>query len=165
MDLTRILQNWTGTADLMDDAELGLVCCTLQMRDFGGKQRFAGYIRTVETIGDFTAVREFAYSPGRGMVLVVNAKALPWSAMIGDSIAAAAIDNGWEGIIVNGMVRDASQLSTMPIGIRALGTSPRRSLTDGNSLRDVPVSFGGVTFVPGAPVWVDEDGIVTAANR
>lgn len=164
MDWTNLLQSWTGTADLIDEAELGLVSCDLQMRDFGGKMRFAGTIHTVETIGDFTAVREFAQSPGRGGILVVDAHALSWSAMLGGNIAAAAVSNGWEGVVVNGMVRDTAELSKLPIGIRALGTSPKRSLTDGNSRRDVPVSFGGVTLFPGAPMWVDEDGIVAGAS-
>lgn len=165
MDWTGFLRNWTGTADLIDETELGLVACDLQMRDFGGKKRFAGTIHTVDTIGDFTAVRECAQSPGQGAILVVDAHALPWSAMLGDNIASAAISNGWEGIVVNGMVRDAAELSKLPIGIRALGTSPKRSLTDGNSRRDVPVSFGGITFRPGAPMWADEDGIVTSPVR
>ncbi len=50
---------------------------------------------------------------------------------------------------MHGAVRDASTLRTLEIGIKALGTNPRKSTKTGDGERDVPVSFGGVTFVPG----------------
>jgi regulator of ribonuclease activity A len=48
----------------------------------------------------------------------------------------------------------------MPIGVKALGTHPLKSVKKGIGERDVPVRFGGVEFLPGAYLYVDEDGIL-----
>jgi regulator of ribonuclease activity A len=50
----------------------------------------------------------------------------------------------------------------MDIGLMALGTNPRRSAKAGAGETDVPVTFGGVVFTPGAYLYADEDGIVVA---
>ena len=60
-------------------------------------------------------------------------------------------------------MRDASTLRTLDIGIKALGTNPRKSTKTGAGERDVAVSFGGVTFVPGEIAYSDDDGIVVVA--
>jgi regulator of ribonuclease activity A len=65
--------------------------------------------------------------------------------------------------VINGAVRDASTLRTLDIGIKALGTNPRKSTKTGAGERDVPVEFGGVTFVPGDIAHSDDDGIVVVA--
>ena len=51
-------------------------------------------------------------------------------------------------------------LRTLDIGIKALGTNPRKSTKTGAGDRDVTVSFGGVDFVPGEMLYADSDGIV-----
>ncbi len=69
--------------------------------------------------------------------------------------------NGWNGIIVNGCIRDAAAMSTMDIGVKALGSHPRKTKKLGDGARDIPVTFGGVTFeATGDYVVCDEDGIV-----
>lgn len=49
-------------------------------------------------------------------------------ALVGDNLAALAIKNGWEGIIINGCVRDSAVMADMDIGIRALDTHPKKSV-------------------------------------
>ena len=66
----------------------------------------------------------------------------------------------WSGVIVHGAVRDAAALRTIDVGIKALGTNPRKGTKTGEGERDVPVEFGGVTFVPGEIAYGDADGIV-----
>jgi regulator of ribonuclease activity A len=48
----------------------------------------------------------------------------------------------------------------MPIGVKALGTNPRKSTKTGAGEKDVPVTFGGTTFHPGDQVFADDDGLV-----
>ena len=69
----------------------------------------------------------------------------------------------WAGLIVLGAVRDAATLRTLAIGIKALGTNPRKSSKTGAGERDVPVSFGGVSFAPGDVAYSDDDGIVVTS--
>jgi regulator of ribonuclease activity A len=46
---------------------------------------------------------------------------------------------------------------------RLLGPT-RKSAKTGAGQRDVPVSFGGVTFTPGDHVYSDADGILVAGE-
>jgi regulator of ribonuclease activity A len=74
-------------------------------------------------------------------------------------IAGAALENGWVGIVLWGCVRDVAALRELPLGIKALGSNPRASSKSGAGEIDVPVTFGGVTFRPGATLYGDGDGI------
>jgi regulator of ribonuclease activity A len=60
-------------------------------------------------------------------------------------------------------VRDAAALRRIDIGIKALGTNPRKSSKAGAGERNVEISLGGVTFVPGDVAHSDDDGIVVVA--
>jgi regulator of ribonuclease activity A len=51
-------------------------------------------------------------------------------------------------------------LRTLDIGIKALGTNPRKSTKTGAGQRDVAVTFGGLTFIPGEIAHSDDDGII-----
>jgi regulator of ribonuclease activity A len=84
------------------------------------------------------------------------------TALIGDLIAALGRDHGWAGAIVHGAIRDSATIDTLDFGIKALGTNPRRSAKAGAGETDIPVSFGGVSFVPGQWLYSDEDGILVA---
>lgn len=88
------------------------------------------------------------------------------TALVGDLIAELGRSNGWVGLIVNGAVRDSAVLRGIDIGIKALGTNPRKSTKTGAGQRDVEITLGGVTFTPGDIAYSDDDGIVvvTADN-
>jgi len=92
-------------------------------------------------------------------VIVVDADGSVHCAMLGDRMADVAHSNGWEGLIINGAVRDVVLLGQLDIGVKALVTNPRRSHKHGAGQRDVPVAFGGVVFAPGATLVSDEDGL------
>ena len=62
--------------------------------------------------------------------------------------------------MVNGAVRDVEALGDLDLGIKALGSNPRKSAKRQRGQVDVPVSFGGVTFRPGEHLYSDEDGVV-----
>ena len=84
--------------------------------------------------------------------------------MVGDVIAGLGQSNGWSGLIINGAVRDSAILRTLDIGIKAMGTNPRKSTKTGAGVRDAAVELGGVVFVPGQVVYSDDDGIVVVAK-
>ena len=149
-----------STADLMDERPDELASCEVQLRDFGGRTRFNGRVRTVRCLEDNVLLRTMLSTPGSGQVLVVDGGGSFRTALMGDSIARSAVDHGWAGVVINGCVRDTAELARLPIGIRALGSNPRRSAKAGAGAVDVPVTFGGATFVPGAELHADEDGIV-----
>jgi regulator of ribonuclease activity A len=151
---------FTPTADLYDEHGEALQSCDLQLRQFGAVHNFTGTVRTVRCREDNVLLKDVLSHPGRGEVLVVDGDGSLHSALMGDMIARAAVENGWEGVIINGAVRDVAILATLDLGIRALGSNPRKSVKLGAGEVDVPVSFGGVTFTPGDEVSADDDGIV-----
>ena len=61
-------------------------------------------------------------------------------------------------------MRDAATLRTLDIGVKALGTNPRKGTKTGDGQRDVAVEFGGVVFVPGETAYSDDDGIVVVGD-
>lgn len=79
---------------------------------------------------------------------------------MGDLIAASAVENGWAGVIVNGAIRDRVAMAALPLGVKALGSNPRKSAKDGVGEVDVPVTIAGVVFTPGRHVWADADGVL-----
>ncbi|AMO59005.1 RraA family protein [Mycolicibacterium phlei] len=148
------------TADLVDEIGPDVRSCDLQFRQFGARTQFAGPITTVKCFQDNALLKSVLSQPGNGGVLVIDGDGSLHTALVGDVIAGLGVTNGWAGIIVNGAVRDAATLRTLDIGIKALGTNPRKSTKTGEGQRDVAVEFGGVMFVPGHIVHSDEDGIV-----
>lgn len=152
------------TADLVDEIGSNVRSCDLQLRQFGGRTQFAGPITTVKCFEDNALLKSVLSEPGNGGVLVVDGDGSLHTALVGDIIAGLGVDNGWAGLIINGAVRDAAMLPTLDIGIKALGTNPRKSGKTGDGQRDVAVEFGGVVFVPGHTVYSDDDGVVVVAD-
>src|SRR5215210_4336251 len=148
------------TADLYDEHGDALQSCDLQFRQFGDRSRFSGRAVTVRCHQDNALVKSVLAEPGAGRVLVVDGGGSLHTALMGDLIAGSALANGWSGVVIHGAVRDVAVLRTLELGIKALGSNPRRSAKTGAGERDVTVSFGGATFVPGALVFSDDDGVV-----
>ncbi|BBY74803.1 putative 4-hydroxy-4-methyl-2-oxoglutarate aldolase [Mycolicibacterium parafortuitum] len=148
------------TADLVDEIGPDVRSCDLQFRQFGGRSEFAGPITTVRCFEDNALLKSVLSEPGDGGVLVIDGDGSVHTALVGDVIAELGRSNGWSGLIVNGAVRDASTLRTLDIGIKALGTNPRKSTKTGDGERDAVVEFGGVVFTPGDIAYSDDDGIV-----
>ena len=148
------------TADLVDDIGADVRSCDVQFRQFGGRTEFAGPVTTVRCLQDNALLKSVLSEPGNGGVLVIDGAGSLHTALVGDVIAELGRFNGWVGLIVHGAVRDAATLRTLDIGIKALGTNPRKSTKTGAGERDVVVSLGGVEFIPGDIAFSDDDGIV-----
>ena len=151
------------TADLVDDIGPEVRSCDLQFRQFGARTEFAGPISTVRCFQDNALLKSILSEPGNGGVLVIDGGGSVHTALVGDLIAELARSNGWAGLIVNGAVRDAAALRGIDIGIKALGTNPRKSTKTGAGDRDIEISLGGVAFVPGEVAYSDDDGVVDVA--
>ena len=153
------------TADLVDDIGPEVRSCDVQFRQFGARAQFAGPIVTVRCHEDNALLKSVLSEPGDGRVLVVDGGGSLHTALVGDVIADLGRRNGWAGLIVYGAVRDAAVLRTLAIGIKALGTNPRKSAKTGAGNRDITVAIGGVDFTPGDLAFSDEDGIVAMTAR
>ena len=65
-------------------------------------------------------------------------------------------------VTVHGSAAEALAHGPYDIGVFALGTHPQKSVKKGAGDQDIPVTFGGVTFVPGHWLYADEDGVIVA---
>lgn len=149
-----------ATADLYDELEEGIQSLSLQLRSFGLRSAFDGPIRTVRCWEDNALVKAVLASPGAGSVLVVDGGGSLETALMGDLIAASAVANGWAGVVINGAIRDSVAIDGLDLGVKALGTNPRKSAKLGAGEADVTLEFGGVVFRPGVRLFSDEDGIL-----
>ncbi|HEW97045.1 MAG: putative 4-hydroxy-4-methyl-2-oxoglutarate aldolase [Candidatus Parabeggiatoa sp. nov. 3] len=134
-------------------------------RSFGGRATFSGQINTVKVYDDCLLVQEIVNQPGQGKVLVVDGGGSLRCALVGKVIAQLAADKGWEGIIVDGCIRDVATLAQMNIGIKALNSYPLSNTKNGRGDHNVPVTFAGLTFFPKHYVYADADGIIVAESQ
>jgi regulator of ribonuclease activity A len=153
------------TADLYDDHSDKLSVASPLFMMCGQKACFGGEIVTIKCHEDNSLVRETLGTDGKGKVLVIDGGGSLRCALVGDRLAQKAIDNGWEGIIVNGCIRDSVLINEMATGVKMLNTNPAKSVKRGIGLLNETVRFAEVVFKPGAFVYADADGIVLADEK
>ena len=133
--------------------------------DYGARRRFSGPVVTVKCFEDNSLVRDLVRSEGRGRVLVVDGGGSTRRALLGDQLAASAAENGWNGLLIYGCVRDVEILRTLDLGVKALGANPVKTDKRGEGQLDVPVDVGGVRIVPGRYLYADDNGVVVALRN
>jgi regulator of ribonuclease activity A len=149
-----------NTADLYDERGEELASVSLQFQSLGGRTHFSGPVRTIRCFQDNALVKSTLATAGNGAVLVVDGGGSLGTALMGDMIAESAVANGWAGVIINGAIRDREALAQLDLGVKALGSNPRKSAKAGAGEVDVDVRIDGVTIRPGVTVWCDPDGIL-----
>ena len=157
-------EQFQSTCDLYDRFLEEARVPSIVLTHFGGRTRFSGRATTVKCFEDNSRVRELAQTPGDGRVMVVDGGGSYRCALVGDVIAGMAQENGWEGVVVFGCVRDRAALGELDIGVLALAATPRKSVRKGVGTTDLPVDLGDVLCNPDDRVFVDEDGILLLAD-
>ena len=132
--------------------------------NYGGRSAFGGEILTIKCHEDNSLVKEQVGNSGNGRVMLVDGGGSLRCALLGDMLAAKAVENGWAGIIIFGCIRDVDDIRTMDLGVQALRTIPIKSNRQGRGDLNIPVTFSGVTFQPGEYVYADNNGIIVASQ-
>lgn len=127
---------------------------------FGGRTSFFGKITTVKCFESNGLIADVLEEEGNGRVLLIDGGGAVRRALIDAELAQLALDNGWEGIIVYGAVRQLDVLETLDIGIHALAPIPVGADESIVGEVDTPVNFGGVTFFPEDYLYADLTGII-----
>ena len=127
---------------------------------FGGVSNFYGKVTTVKCFESNGLIAEVLEENGEGRVLVVDGGGAVRRGLIDAELAQLAVDNGWEGIVVYGAVRQIQQLENLDIGIHALAPIPVSADESSAGESDIPVNFGGVTFFPEDYIYADLTGII-----
>lgn len=150
------------TADIVDLYDDEVDFCHVPLRLYGGRRGFHGRVVTLKTFEDNALLRRCLEQPGKGKVLVVDGGASTRVALVGDKLAEIAQNSEWAGLVLNAAIRDVTEINALDFGILALGSSPKKSGKAATGAVDVPVSFGGVRFMPGHYLYADEDGLIVA---
>lgn len=153
------------TPDLCDDFPENIRVVEPMFQNFGGRKAFGGEIVTVKCFEDNSVVKEQVGLPGKGKVMVVDGGGSKRAALLGDMLAEKAAENGWEGIIIYGCIRDVDVIMQTELGVQALATHPMKTEKRGIGDLNVPVKFGGVEFKPGDYVYADNNGVIVADKK
>lgn len=150
--------------DLCDEYPEDIRVVEPMFANFGGVEAFGGQMVTIKCHEDNSLVAEQVAEPGAGKVLVVDGGGSMRCGLLGDNLAQKAVDNGWQGIVVYGCIRDVDIIGEMPLGVQALATHPMKSVKRGIGLLNETLSFGGVDFIPGEYLYADNNGVLVSAK-
>ena len=131
---------------------------------YGKRCHFYGQAVTVSCFEDNSRIRELVNKNGKGKIMVIDGGGSKRRALLGDMLAEKAVNNGWEGFVIYGAIRDIAAKSQLNIGIHALCSHPmpteKRGLGDiGKTLR-----FASITVSQGDYVYCDLNGIAVSKH-
>ena len=147
------------TADMCDELGEKLQVLEPIFTNYGKKEKFQGKVVTIKLDEDNRGLIELLKEDGKGKVAVVDVDA-KFCAVVGENLMLMAEKNRWQGIIINGYVRDTHITKGIDVGLLAIGTCPRRSSKKAESKREVKLNFAGVSLKDGCEVFADFDGVV-----
>ena len=151
-----------STPDLCDAYGDGLTVLQPLFNNYGGCKVFCGRVVTIKCFEDNSKVKALAAVPGEGRIMVIDGGGSLRTALLGDTIAANALSNGWIGFVINGCIRDVDALRAMNLGVQALAIHPMRSGKRDLGDVDVPVTFAGATIYPNDFMVCDNNGILVS---
>jgi len=151
--------------DICDDFLSEIQVLQPLFQSYGGKKKFFGEIVTIKCFEDNSLVKQTLATEGHGKVLVVDGGGSLRCALLGDLLGAMAEKNGWQGILINGCVRDVEILKDIDIGVRALNCHPLKSNKRNEGQLNIALNFAGADFCTGQYLYVDENGIVVARTK
>lgn len=152
-----------STPDLTDENPVARAI-ELQFNNYGAVSRFGGAAVTIKCHEDNSLVKACVDEAGQGRVIVVDGGGSLRRALLGDMLAEKAAENGWAGLVINGVIRDVDEIGRTELGVQALGTTPLKTEKLGMGQRDVAISMGGVTINPGEYVYADNNGVIVSAT-
>lgn len=148
------------TADLWDQHAEELSVLNLSLISYGKKHRFHGQVVTVKVFEDNSLVKKELQQDGKGKVLVVDGGGSRRCALMGDNLAQLAIDHEWNGVVIYGCIRDSEQINQMNVGIKAIGTSPVRSVKRNEGAKGQDLIICGTKIEEGSFLYADQDGVL-----
>ena len=121
---------------------------------------FCGQARTVSiTHGDNSAIHAALTLMNKGEVLVVDGGGFLDRAVWGELMNRSSVSIGLEGVVIDGSVRDISEIKKQSLPLFAAGVSAAGPTKGGGGKIDVLISCGNVAIKPGDIIIGDDDGV------
>lgn len=148
---TSILSDVTGNTGITMESEITPVSPDVSL---------AGSALTVNAApGDNLIIHKAITLAEPGDVLVVDGDGFTETAFIGDLMAETCKVQGIRGVVIDGAVRDKSDIQKLDYPVYARGINPEGPDKARAGSINVPISCGGMTVNPGDLVVGDGDGI------
>ena len=144
--------------DEIDNGSVQVLSMPLNM--YGSRKYISGPVVTVKAFEDNSFVRKTLEEDGENRILVVDGGGSRRCALMGGNLAVLAKDNGWQGAIIFGCVRDSVELMDTDIGIWAVGTSPVKSKKANVGSINAPIKIENFSIKPGHFCVADSDGVI-----
>jgi regulator of ribonuclease activity A len=93
-------------------------------------------------------------------VLVIDGGGSHRCALLDYDSAKLAVENGWQGVVIYGCIRNSVEINQLPIAVRALHTQPLHGHKRGIGEKNNTLTFAGVNFKTDHFLYADADGIV-----
>lgn len=133
--------------------------------NFGGKISFCGRVTTVKCLESNGILYDILEEDGTERVLVIDGGGMVRRALVDAHLVELACKNNWEGLVVNGAVRQVQYLEQMDIGVQALASIPVGASNDVLGESDIPINFAGVSIFPEDFIYADSTGILLSQEE
>ena len=141
--LNRMYAISTGISNLANDKTICGPACTVKV--FPGDNLMVHKVLDIAKPGD---------------VVVVDAGGSAQNAIVGDLICSKAKHRGIQAFVIDGVIRDLSDIQEVGIPVFARGVTPIGPLHRGPGEINYPVSCGGIVVHPGDIICGDGNGVV-----
>jgi regulator of ribonuclease activity A len=135
------------------------------LQSYGGNPAFSGAITTLRCFEDNAILKKVLAEKVENRVLIVDGGGSHRCALLDSHLATIAYENGWQGLVIYGCIRDTALLNQIPIGIRALHTHPLGCHEKDIGDRDVLITFAGINFRKDHFLYADMDGIIVSETK
>ena len=153
------------TADICDENEDeidngSVQVLSIPLNIYGRRKHISGQVVTIKVFEDNSYVRKTLEEDGDNRILVVDGGGSRRCALMGGKLAVLAKENGWQGAIIFGCVRDSVELMDTDIGIWAVGTSPIKSKKANVGSVNKHIMIENCSIKPGLLCVADSDGVI-----
>ena len=94
------------TPDLCDAYEGGITFLEPLYTNLGGRERFYDDAVTVKCFEENSKVKRLAGIASNNRAMIVDGGGSLWQALLGKTIGANTLANGWVGFVIYGSIRD-----------------------------------------------------------
>ena len=127
--------------------------------------KISGPAKTIAIIpGQNAAIHRAVHNARPGDVLVVDGKKSLSYGPFGDILATCCQQLGLSGLIIDGTIRDSSEIVELGFSVFSLGTHPAATKKTDPGEIDVPIVCGDVNVNPDDIIIADDDGVVVIPN-
>lgn len=153
------------TADICDEHPDKVHVLDDEFKNYGAKPKIQGEVITLKLDrNNSELIKILRDEDGSGKIIVVDVEN-EYFAVVGENLMKFAAQNNYEGIIINGFVRDTYQIKDIEVALFARGTCPRKYIPVTQGQRNLELSFCGVQFNDGDYVYADTDGIILTKEK